>query len=451
MAKRSRGRILDTVLVAHPIGLALSVVAFVLILWLSAIALFIIIAGGALILYGLWQLFYTPVALVNDIWFGILMAGSTLAIIGAGVLIIKGGIKFGDCIVTIYGFVAKYVNKHIGHTDKELKTDFAPQPDEMQDVKQRFTITKMAAFILLFGISLYGCAWLSGARGGSIFRNNGRFYIETFNRFSNNMLANIPLEDGYFNEIDIFTTFNNISIRPAASNYLRLYSTNDVSTRVDDDVLFITQVQKGAHAAFHMDISNKNNSEIRLYLPIELYEKKHISLQTSSGHIFIEGVNISRITALSSRGHIEVKDIENMLDSILLSSRRSGSIVIENIHASNMDLRTSRGNIYADNVNWQNLTVRSTSGSIRIYHGYDLGQRFNRQLTTTQINSNTGAVNLELQKPRDNVQVNLYSESGTKLVDSERVRNMNLHIRARGTYTVDIRTSSGSISVNFAG
>ena len=482
---------------ALPIGLPLIVAAIGLIIGLIAVVISVIAAGVAILLGGIAGLVYTPFALANDTWFGVMTAGIAVAAIGAGILVFKGGIKLIGCFPAISGALVRRMrrDKSPGHTspyplDFTQNNQYAfsqpehrlPAPDTAYDplqttnqqypntiiplqphetfkARRRIFSTRAAALLILLGAILCSRAWLADVRADSLLRNNRRIRFTAPNRHSNTEVTNTPLEEiplaleevplsleeAPFHMVNINTSFNNIVIR--SSDTAKLYMPTNIEARIDDGVLSITQGGRGTFSDANINLTITNRNEIRLYLPPEFYVGGNgiIQAESISGRIIIEGGYLQSISATTTSGRIEIRDIENEIHNVTIISS-SGNIIVENMqHAYFMRAFSSSGSINMDNISWSLLYAVSHSGRININHGPDL----DGHLDTTQITASSGSVNLELNKPREYFALNLRTSTGTARVDGNRVDTVT-ETNTAGNI-IDILSSSGSISVNFVG
>jgi len=512
---------------ALPIGLPLAMTALGLIIGLLAIIFSVVITGIALLIAGAVTLVYSPFVLVNDFWFGIMTGGMGLVALGLGILVFKGSAK----LVSGFPAILRMIRRR-GHYSDAVKpgqdSHHQSWPENSNDkpkmtalpssssenssfddpqyansmplssqechetpatmVKRRIRVFRLAMVMIFLGAVMFGLAWHSGARGGSLSWHGGRFNIQVGHHGEQ---IHQPFEES-FHSVYIRATNANVVILPSTTARASYTGTPNVDISIRDGVLTINQNAAGTRTLYLMDFnfSPGSSREIRLYLPSGFYTQDgEIDIRTTSGRIQVEG-NFANLNATATSGRIEVANNRGQAHTISLRTT-SGRIAVENIryleylnaHASSgrievnnissnvnaanirttsgrisfknapyvemLTLQASSGRIDLNNTSWATLDARTTSGRIEVRQGRIVltpGQVSNTNLTAT-----SGRISLNVANNRDDFRLGLTATSGRITVDGTNLANRGLINMGSAENIINVRTTSGRISVDFGG
>ena len=312
--------------------------------------------------------------------------------------------------------------------------------DEPQ--RRRFSWVRVALLFIVLGVGLFAVGTLLGARGGYAYFEGGRLRVGTTGRGSAGTTSMTP---GAFDRIDINVSSHRVLILPGDSYEVVLPAGRWAPVaRVIDDALIVDSRQQGRSGRIHLfggSIRSTDN-EIRVYLPAG-HSMDELSVRTSSGRIHIDGVNAGSIYANSSSGRVEVSNLASPVQSMNIRSS-SGRVEIANVPAVNdLTLQTSSGRVELNRVGWVNLTTRTSSGRIEIVRG-----RENIAGGSTVLQTSSGSVNVDIVGDRSSYRYELGTSSGSMRVDGERFSGRDFR-GGSGADDISIRTSSGSIRLNF--
>jgi len=434
---------------ALPIGLPLAAGAFGLLVGLLALVFSVVVTGIALIIGGVFSLVTFPLAVVHDFWLGILSAGMGLAALGLGILVFMGSKRLiGGVPVIMRGIlrrerirrvVPKPADNFSDQYANELSAHDAPKPG-----KRRIHSLRLAVLLIVLGGTMFGAAWLAGARGGVIYWQNGRFNAEIHRR-GGVAPSEIDLRTENFTEIYVRTSSASVTVLPTRENprveYTGIF---DVST--SGGVLSVIDNTSASRPFSLLNFGFTPGRRVRVYLPYDMYQQISLNVRTSSGRIFIEGGVFDDVTATSSSGRIQIKNVDALGNLTVNSS--SGRISAENVSVQGDILaQTSSGGIRMENAAWDNLTASSSSGRINITDGRASAG------SDIRVTSSSGGVSLEIMNRRDDFVISMRSNSGSLRLDGERIRDRSLAGMGVGTGdgTIYIRTSSGRATLDFSG
>ena len=356
-------------------------------------------------------------------------------------------------------------------------------------VRRRRPFMRFAVLVIILGAVMFGAAWQAGSRGGQISWRDGRPSIEAFDWGQPGTQEEVYLGAERFHEVYVRTSFENIIILPADTHRVVLSNTADADVNITNGVLTITTVSRNnRNFNLIMGFGRNVGGAVRVYLPLEFFKFEgrahgsirerstsgrieidsglsylihatttsgrievrtgaanagHVYLRSTSGSINING-GFSILSAATTSGRIEVGNNNNDVGHMYLRST-SGRISANNLRqVDRLEARTTSGRIELDNVSWAELNAQSVSGRINISEARvsDTIPRSDTRLSTT-----SGTVNVEIIGERDNFSYAIRTTSGRTRVDGTHPpRTVSRTDRAK---TIDIRTVSGSITLNF--
>ena len=342
---------------------------------------------------------------------------------------------------------------------------------------------RLALVLMVLGVGLYVAGFLSGARGGEIYFENRRLRFATDGDAEFISMATEP-----FHSIDVRASSSRVIILPG-DTYTVVVPTGQRAPTVDvtNGVLSIDSRLPGRARIHFFSINHSGmRDEIRIYFPDNSNANGGIQVTTSSGRIQIDGVSAGYINANSSSGRIEISNMTTPMSNVNLRSS-SGRIAIDNVDITNdltaqassgrieirniaspmnrayirstsgrvsvenlemareVTIQTSSGRIDLDRVGWGDLSARASSGRINIVRGRGIGGSTGGNIT---LQTSSGAVNLEIVGNRSDYRYVFNTSSGSMRVNGERFPGRNFS-GGNGTNEISIRTSSGSIRLDF--
>ncbi|MCL2572018.1 MAG: DUF4097 family beta strand repeat-containing protein [Defluviitaleaceae bacterium] len=488
---------------AVPVGIPLAASAFGLIVGLLAIIFSVVVTSIALLIAGVLSLITVPFALISDFWFGISTLGLGLASLGLGIIVFKVSTKLVGGFSGITQFIKRRGHKPVAAAPMSFSSSeqysnsnsLQQQPIESHEPivrRWRSPSLRLAFLLLLLGAALFGLAWANGARGGIIYWQNGRFNITTFNRSSQadeTVEMTIDERVGGFHTVNINATHRNVTVLPGSTDRTQYTGTPNVDISMENGILTIGQLTTGtSFSVVHMDFSPGSSRDIRIYLPYWFFQQPNSRLQvrTTTGNIRIEG-NFNTVDASSTTGRIQINDNEAIMNTLTLRSTTgnmtvnniyfvdqlsaqattgnitvnniqnpvnsvslratTGQIRTENIDAYTLQIQTTTGRIGVSNATWFNLDIRATTGRIGVGNGY--AQSAEGSLTQTQISATTGSVSLEMRNNQDDFRFNMTSSTGRLRLNGSRLADRGTIGMGTGVNTIDIRTTTGSIDLDF--
>jgi DUF4097 and DUF4098 domain-containing protein YvlB len=304
---------------------------------------------------------------------------------------------------------------------------------------------KIAVLFIIVGAILSLAGWLTGARGGRVYFDNGL------------RIATFPLEGEENTPLDM--TFSSANIHSisvnAASRGIRIVPTTAATPRVVSGSRNVTISETDGHLSIEAE---------RFSGPINFM------------HVGIMGVNWNRGDGMHAMDfNFSPRDIfsgvSNTITVYVPSSVQnieartaSGSIRINDVSTQTLDLRANSGSINVDGGTHGNATMQSTSGRVRasatftgdIYARSTSGGIRIEDNSTSHANTNSirlhatsGSVNFDTRAPISDFRYALSVSSGGMRVDGNRLDGRSAS-GGQGNTLIDARSSSGSIRLNFS-
>ncbi|KUO52031.1 MAG: hypothetical protein APF76_02505 [Desulfitibacter sp. BRH_c19] len=254
--------------------------------------------------------------------------------------------------------------------------------------------------------------------------------------------------------ISIKTSLTEVEIIPTNSDYLEaVYYENPGKTnqkarkltiKEKSNTLLISLEGNIINSLFNFiqrwsNFTGRSESHLTIYVPEDYYHA--LSVNSSSGSIIVRDLELNRITLSSSSGNINVDQTGASLSAI---SSSSGAITVSRLTSDETTVRSSSGKIIIKEfVGNQNL--HSSSGSSQIE--FDMIGNFHAR-------ASSGNINVFLPedsefKIHSRVSSGQYSnEFPVRITHSSR-NNKEIAgtVGKNPTELIDLRTSSGSISV----
>ena len=277
---------------------------------------------------------------------------------------------------------------------------------------------------------------VSIAIGALLFLSTGNFsFINNENSKKTTNAKTISLEN--INEISIKNSSVDIKVvsedRTDAKINL-INSKNSISTSTKDNKVYITV----SHASNNNFFNFTPNAKLEITLP-KSYSNK-LSLESSSGNMSLNNVNLSDLTCALSSGNLSIKDLTI---TNLKCTSSSGTLNGTAINTVDSIFSSSSGNILLKKFTG-NIETTTSSGDTKI--GYE---KFNNTL-----NAHSSSGNIRLTLPK-NSEFNLDALSNSGNINCSfplDIKNSYKKKTLQGTVKNDtnkiyLRTSSGNINI----
>ncbi|MCL2364406.1 MAG: DUF4097 domain-containing protein [Defluviitaleaceae bacterium] len=321
----------------------------------------------------------------------------------------------------------------------------------------------LALVLIVMGGLMFGGAWLSGARGGGIYWENGRFRVSAANRRGDNRTeVTLPANAANALTLSLNIRSANLTIVPTNGNMaLVVYGDVDHTVRYANGTL---SIETPAHQTRGIQIfgGSFNRREVRLYLPHNT-NVQVIDARTTSGNITIEDFAGRELTLQTNSGNIRVSDIDvilanmqvhsgnitvnNMTSNTLSTNGNSGNVRINDSDISGITISMSSGNAVINGGTFTHLQTDSNSGNITV-------DAAARQDGSVRVEARSGTIRLTLHGAdaplrgiRDNHE--LRAHSGNINLNGQRIRGNSNATSATANFYVQVRTTSGNIHVNY--
>ena len=438
---------------ALPIGLPLAMGALGLIIGLLAVVFSFVVTGVALLITGVVTLVTFPFMLMYDPWLALSMGGMGMVCLGLGILIFKSSTRLAGGFPAILRAIRRrgrggvatmeapaYSNgftEQVPAFDQQRGNDGVVPPPSYgaappMSARNRVFNFKFATILVVLGAVMFGAAWANGHRGGALVWEDGRFRVETVQSGGRGNL--VYLDTAGITAIDIQARSASVTVLPADGRPRMMYD-----GRVDvNQAGGVINIIDNTPTRVNIGIGYSPSRAIRVYLPHDIY----VTVRTASGRIVIDGIVSSHITATSTSGRVRARNINNNSGELNLTST-SGRIDADNIRqGGDISIRATSGSINLDNADWANLNATTSSGRIRIKGRADDG-------STTSISASSGSIGLEIDGRQEDFTVSTRASSGSVRVGGTRFSERNVDAIGAGANLIDVRTTSGRITVDF--
>ena len=323
--------------------------------------------------------------------------------------------------------------------------------------KRRRPWNKIALFLIVLGLAVFGIGWATGARGASIVFSGGWFHVITTDDDTHTFMG---VENFYeITHIYINAASARITIVPTSqpNEILGIGLRNISKDAVESSGNTLTinalgeplradyiQFDRGATIQlFGLGVS-PGRREIRIQVPP--HQMDSINIRSTSGNIFVEEVHPSHLEIHSSSGNINMEDIRAETLSIRSTS---GNIRGENLHFSEGSLQSTGGNIIIEDISWSGLSATATSGNVRLSEA----RIFPVQGLATSAQTTSGNVRLEISNRWPDFSYNIRTNTGNVRIEGEgtRIRNSRRgeQTAGNGDHMIYLRTTSGNIRFYF--
>ena len=265
-----------------------------------------------------------------------------------------------------------------------------------------------------------------------------------------------PLED--FSSMKIDVQMAKLYIEKADENRVEYHVMEELvpDVKVEDNTLYLIQENK---KPLQINFINFNTEE--QYIKIYVTEDQYADIQSSSGGIEIDDVNIGGIIDSNSGGlsingseadSIDIKVssgrtvLENIKYNTIKTNQSSGKFILSNCEAGTINSKSISGGVEFENVTADSIDVNVTSGGIDFT---------NVDAKSANLESTSGSVNLEGCEITD---LTGNSNSGGFKAQETKIDTANVKVTSGGLrldligdvndYDFDLNVSSGSVNVN---
>jgi len=326
--------------------------------------------------------------------------------------------------------------------------------------KPRISWNKIALGLILLGACLFAVGWLTGARGGRVYFNNG----------ASLQVAAYPLEEHETTAINLnfSSDIHTINITSASCS-IRILPTNEAVPRVVsssgrniivnevDGRLYVDTRNIGATRVVNGFGVNWNRSQGLIgvgTLGVSFNRTNEVNFMEFNFDIssfsfanFTNRIYVyvpSTVRYIDARGTSGSIRLENVSTVNLRLQTVSGSVTVDGGNHPNAHLQTTSGSVRGNGV-FGNVYARSTSGSVNITDSNISHAGTNRiQLETT-----SGSVRFYTSAPRNNFNYNISVTSGSMRIDGSRQSGRSFS-GGSGNVPISARSTSGSVQLNFS-
>jgi len=324
--------------------------------------------------------------------------------------------------------------------------------------RPRINWGKVALVLVLLGACLFAAGWLTGARGGRVYFNNG-LHVAAFPLEEDEVTAvNLNFSND-IHTINITSSTCSIRIVPTNEAVPRVVSANgrDVIVNEVDGQLYIdtrsigaTRVVNGFGVSWSrnqgligigtLGVSFNRADEVN-FMEFN-FDPSSFSFANFSNRIYIYVPSTVRyIDARGTSGSIR---LENVSTANLRLQTVSGSVTVDGGNHLSVHLQTTSGSVQGNGV-FGDIYARSTSGSVNITDSNISHVGTSRiQLQTT-----SGRVRFYTSAPRSNFNYSISVTSGSMRIDGSR-QNGRSFSGGSGSTPITARSTSGSVQLNFS-
>ena len=195
--------------------------------------------------------------------------------------------------------------------------------------------------------------------------------------------------------------------------------------------------------------------ELVIQVPSELNK---INLNSSSGDIYTNSINIKHIKINSASGDI---NLQNLVCDILSLTVASSDIDIKHL-TGNLDIKSASGDVQIDHANGDNFSFKNVSGDLNIQADYkrillnNVSGDVNAEFKTVEqmnVSTTSGDINVRIDND-DNLSIETHSLSGdcdVYLKGKEVITNRNQSVLlGEPTTHIKLNTVSGDIHLDMA-
>jgi len=174
------------------------------------------------------------------------------------------------------------------------------------------------------------------------------------------------------------------------------------------------------------------------------------NIRTTTGRITARDFDSAdTLYFIATTGNIYLRDVENNVHSVTMRTT-TGRQTIENVpHIEIVNTTSTTGRVDITNIGWATMGIRTTTGRIDISRGRPLCP--NGNMSSTSLVATTGNANVELLANQEDFRLSLVSTTGRIQSGGARLADRGMIDTGSGDNIIDIRTTSGSITVDFSG
>ena len=290
--------------------------------------------------------------------------------------------------------------------------------------------------VLLFGILMWGM-------------NKDKFTFNSETKQVKN--ETISLEN--IDQINFSTKSNDVEVYVSNTNELRVVQYSSKKTKEKD--LFTLKKENNTlkiednYNDFCVGFCFNVGARYEIYLP-NTYTK-NLSINEISGDITIDelDINLNNLTLNTTSGDIEIKS--NIKANNIKIDTKSGEIQTNNLSANNINIQSISGDLYLESLTGKDIYLHTISGEVEV----------NKAVGKLDIKTTSGDIEIEHFTIKDNskiastsgeINVNLNHDSHCNVllnsVSGDKNLPNNSSLVGKGTYKLEINTTSGDIEVN---
>jgi len=290
--------------------------------------------------------------------------------------------------------------------------------------------------IILFGILMWG-----------LNKNNFTFGSET-KQVKNETISLENIEQINFN-----TKSNDVKVYVSNTNELRVVQYSGKKAKEKDLFTYKkegnTLTIKGNYREFCIGFCFDIGTRYEIYLP-NTYTK-NLSINEISGDITVgeQDINLNSLSLKTTSGDIEINN--NIKANNITIDTKSGEIKTNNLKANKIDIQSISGDLYLESLVSKDIYMRTISGEVEV----------NQTIGKLDIKTTSGDIEIDHFTIKNNskitsisgdVNVSLNQDSHCNIIESsvsgDKSLPNNSSLDGKGTYKLEINTTSGDIEVN---
>ena len=304
--------------------------------------------------------------------------------------------------------------------------------------------SRLAVIFIILGAALFAAGWLSGARGGRVYFENGlqvaSFPLET----DENTPLDLRLNSADIHSISITTTSRAIRIQP----------TTDAVPRVTSNTRGVTLSETNGHLSIDTSRLDRINFMNVGFFGVSWQRgsgARALDFNFSPRAIFANAGNaitvyvpsgVQVVEARSTSGSVRINDVSTQALNLRSTS---GSVHVEGGVHGDTQLQSTSGRVRASGTFTGNIYARSTSGGVQVEDHNP------SHLDTGRIDlqSTSGSVRFETRAPISDFRYELSVSSGSMRLDGNRLDGRSAS-GGTGSTPINARSTSGGIHLNFS-
>lgn len=290
--------------------------------------------------------------------------------------------------------------------------------------------------LMLFGILMWGLS-----------KDNFSFSGET------KQVKNEKFSIENIDQININTKSNDVKIYVSNTNELRVVQYS--SKKVKEKDLFTYKKENNTltiednHHYFCIGFCFIADARYEIYLPSTY--TKNLNINEISGDITIDELDIklNSLSLKTTSGDIEINN--NIKTNNIKIDTKSGEIQTNNISANNTNIESISGDLYLKSLISKDIYLHTISGEVEVNK---ITGKLDIKTTSgdIEIDHFTIKSNSKITSISGDVDVNLSNDSHCNVllssVSGDKILPNNSSLVGKGTYKLEINTTSGDIEVN---